>query len=188
MPFEAVTINSGYLDAEAQAIGLYLTAEHFTVAPIFPESMSLLPSSWEPPVWAYWPSYIRLGVLNTECKVTGSDGNLVVVQKVAYASELLVAELQDALQETLGTVKEIILEPESGKMHFFVIDVADGNGLALVPPGAVNIPEWALEPGNEITLVLLAENEMLFNAPRVGSVAASGSARQAAWEYWSNYR
>jgi sporulation protein YlmC with PRC-barrel domain len=190
VPFEAVTINSGYLDAEAQAIGLHLTADHFAAAPAFPESMPLLPSTWEPPVWAYWPSYVRLGVLNTECKVTGSDGSLVVVQKVAYASQLLVAELQDALQETLGIVKEIILEPESGKMHFFVIDVADGNGLALVPPGAVNIPDWALEPGNEITLILLAENEMLFNAPRVGSVeeSASGSARQAAWEYWAIYR
>ena len=57
-------------------------------------------------------------------------------------------------------------------------------------PGAVNIPEWALEPGNEITLVLLAENKMLFNAPRVASVeeATSGSAQQAAWEYWSIYR
>jgi len=190
IPFEAVTINSGYLDAEAQAIGLYLTADHFAAAPTFPESMPLLPSSWEPPVWAYWASYIRLGVLNTECKVTGSDGNLVVVQKVAYASELLVAELQDALQETLGTVNEIIIEPESGKMHFFVVELEDGNGYVLVPPGAVNIPEWALEPGNEVTLVLLAENEMLFNAPLIASVeeAASGSARQSAWEYWSNYR
>ena len=190
VPFEAVTINSGYLDAEAQAIGLYLTADHFVAAPRFPESMPLLPSSWEPPVWAYWPSYIRLGVLNTECKVTGSDGSLVAVQKVAYASQLLEAELRDALQETLGTVKEIIIEPESGKMHFFVVEMVDGNGFVLVPPGAVNIPDFALEPGAQISLVLLVENQMLFDAPRIGSVeeAASGSARQSAWEYWSNYR
>jgi sporulation protein YlmC with PRC-barrel domain len=189
VPFEAVTINSGYLDAEAQAIGLYLTADHFSAAPIFPESMPLLPSSWEPPVWAYWPSYIRLGVLNTECKVTGSDGSLVVAQKVAYASQLLVAELQDALQEKLGTVKEIIIEPESGKMHFFVVEMVDGSGFVLVPPGAVNIPEFALEPGAQISLVLLVEKQTLFDAPRIGSVedAASGSARQSAWDYWANY-
>ena len=188
--FEAVTINSGYLDAEAQAIGLHLTADHFAAAPRFPESMPLLPSSWEPQVWAYWPQYVRLGVLTTECNVPSSDGGTVAVQKIAYASQLLVADLQDALQETLGTVREIIIEPESGKMHFFVVGMADGNGFVLIPPGAVNIPEWALEPGNEITLVLLAENKMLFNAPRVASVeeATSGSARQAAWEYWSIYR
>ena len=190
IPFEAVTINSGALDAEAQSVVLHLTADQFAGAPSFPESMDLLPTVWEPEVWTFWNTLVRLGVLTTECKVTGSDGNPVVVQKVAYASQLLVAKLQDALQTELGTVKEIILEPESGKMHFFVIDVVDGNGLALVPPGAVNIPDWALEPGNDITLILLAENEMLFNAPRVGSVedAASGSARQAAWEYWAIYR
>jgi hypothetical protein len=47
-----------------------------------------------------------------------------------------------------------------------------------------------LEPGNDITLVLLAENQMLFNAPRVDGLeeAASGSARQEAWDYWANYR
>jgi sporulation protein YlmC with PRC-barrel domain len=190
VPFEAVTINSGYLDAEAQAIGLYLTTDHFSTAPVFPESMPLLPSSWEPPVWAYWPSYIRLGVLNTECKVTGSDGSLVEVQKIAYASQLLVAELQDAVQETLGTVEEIIIEPESGKMHFFVVEMVDGSGFVMVPPGAVNIPESALKTGAQISLVLLVEKQMLFDAPRIGSVedAASGSARQSAWEYWANYR
>jgi sporulation protein YlmC with PRC-barrel domain len=190
VPFEAVTINNGYLDAEAQAIGLHLTADHFTAAPRFPESMPLLPSTWEPQVWAYWPQYVRLGVLTTECNVPSSDGSLVVVQKIAYASELLIAELQDALQETLGTVQEILIEPESGKMHFFVVELADGSGFVLIPPGVVNIPEWALEPGNEITLVLLAENEMLFNAPRADSLeeAASGSARQAAWDYWAAYR
>ncbi len=190
VPFEAVTINSGYLDAETQAIGLHLTADHFVAAPSYPESMPLLPSRWEPPVWVYWPAYIRLGVLNTECKVTGSDGSLVAVQKVAYASQLLEAELRDALQETLGTVTEIIVEPESGKMHFFVVEMVDGNGFVLVPPGAVNIPDFALEPGAQISLVLLVENQLLFDAPRVGSVeeAASDSARQSAWEYWSNYR
>jgi sporulation protein YlmC with PRC-barrel domain len=190
VPFEAVTINSGYLDAEAQAIGLHLMADHFAAAPAFPESMPLLPSSWEPQVWAYWPQYVRLGVLTTECNVPSSDGGTVAVQKIAYASQLLVAELQDALQENLGAVREILIEPESGKMHFFVVEVADGSGFVLVTPGAVNIPEWALEPENDITLVLLAENQMLFNAPRVASLeeAASGSARQEAWEYWANYR
>ena len=190
VPFEAVTINNGYIDAEAQAIGLHLTAEHFAAAPRFPESMPLLPSSWEPQVWAYWPQYVRLGVLTTECNVPSSDGGTIAVQKIAYASQLLVADLQDALQETLGTVREILIEPESGKMHFFVVELGDGSGFVLVPPGAVNIPEWALEPGNDITLVLLAENQMLFNAPRVDSLeeAASGSARQEAWEYWASYR
>ena len=90
VPFEAVTINSGYLDAEVQAIGLHLTADHFAAAPTFPESMPLLPSSWEPPVWAYWPQYVRLGVLTTECNVPSSDGGTVAVQKIAYASQLLV--------------------------------------------------------------------------------------------------
>jgi sporulation protein YlmC with PRC-barrel domain len=190
VPFEVVTINNGYLDAGAQAIGVHLTADHFAAAPRFPESMPLLPSSWEPQVWAYWPQYVRLGVLTTECNVPSSDGGPVAVQKIAYASQLLVADLQDALQETLGTVREILIEPESGKMHFFVVEVADGSGFVLVPPGAVNIPEWALEPGNDITLVLLAENQMLFNAPRVDGLeeAASGSARQEAWDYWANYR
>jgi hypothetical protein len=89
----------------------------------------------------------------------------------------------------LGQVEEIILEPESGKVSFFVVRLQDG-GLVLVPLRVVNIPKEALEPGSEpkseLSLVLLTENALLMNAPQIQSVeqAVQMEAQGAARAYW----
>jgi hypothetical protein len=179
IPFEAVTINSGYLDAEAKAIGLHLAPSQVQAAPAFPEPLPLLPATWEAGVRSYWQEVVRVGKLNSEC---GANA----VQKIAYANQLLGAELKDGNQNLLGTVTEAVIEPESGKLGFYVVELADNQGLTLVPIGKTNIPAAALEPGSTIELVLLAENQQLLNAPRIESLeqATSAGAQNSARQHW----
>ena len=187
LPFEMVTINSGVLDAEASAIGLYLPAEPFQAAPIVPDTLKLTPTDWEPGVREYWNQFVRLGVLTTECMVPDpASGELVPVYKTAYAGELLRAKLKDGLENELGTVVEAMLEPESGKLRFYVVELSENQGLTLVPLSATNIPKEVLDSGAEISLVLLTENEKLFNAPRYESLedATSDRAIGDARAYW----
>jgi sporulation protein YlmC with PRC-barrel domain len=187
LPFEMVTINSGVLDAETNSIGMYLPFEPFPPAPIVPDTMNLTPTDWEPGVLEYWNQFVRLGVLTTACVVTDPvSGEPVPVYKTAYASELLGATLRDGIGNELGTVVDAILEPESGKLHFYVIELIDNQGLTLAPLGATNIPKEVLDSGAEISLVLLTENDKLLNAPRYDSLeeATSGGAIKAAFEYW----
>jgi sporulation protein YlmC with PRC-barrel domain len=81
VPYEAVTINSGILDAEAGAIVLYLTEAHLNGAPAYPVGMSLTSSGWEDEVRAFWSQYIRISNLTTECLVTTSAGERVAVRE-----------------------------------------------------------------------------------------------------------
>jgi sporulation protein YlmC with PRC-barrel domain len=187
LPFEMVTINSGVLDAAAKTIGLYLPPEPFQTAPLVPDTVKLTPTDWEPGLREYWDPFVRLGVLTTECMVPDpASGELVPVYKTAYAGELLGAKLKDGLENELGTVVEAVLEPESGKLRFYVVELVENQGLTLVPLSATNIPKEVLDSGAEISLVLLSENEKLFNAPRFDTLeeATSDAAKGAAFEYW----
>jgi hypothetical protein len=123
--------------------------------------------------------------LHSECKAGGSD-SANAVHKIAYATQLLGADLKDFNQNQLGTVLEAVLEPESGKLGFYVVELVDSQGLVLVPLGKTNIPEAALAPGQTIELVLLGESGQLFGAPRLGSVGEASNAQTqgTARQYW----
>lgn len=186
VPYEVVTINSGALDAQAGAIVLSLTPGQVAAAPGVPASLELFPTDWEAGVRDYWSQVARISNLTTECRVAAPGGGTVAIQKIAYATELLGAELKDGLQTVLGTVEEAILAPESGKLAFFVVNLQDGQGLVLVPLRVVNIPNEALEPGAALELVLLTENERLLNAPRINSLeeATQDPVQGAAIQHW----
>jgi ribosomal 30S subunit maturation factor RimM len=185
IPFEAVTINSGALDAEAKAIVLDLAPEQLASAPAFPDRLPLFPLTWEDSVRSYWQQVVRVGPLHSECKAGGSD-SANAVHKIAYATQLLGTTLKDGNQNVLGSVEEAILEPESGKLGYYVVDLQGGQGLVMVPLGKTNIPESALQPGATVELVLLAEANQLLGAPRMGSLedAATNDAQGAARKYW----
>ena len=187
VPFEAVSINSGVFDAHDKSIQLYLTPDQISNAPTISQRQNLLPADWETNVRDYWSQIFRLSNLTTECRVTASDGSRVAVHKIAYATDLLSAELRDGLQKALGTVQEAILEPESGKLGFYIVGLRDDQGMALVPLSAVNIPQEALENGNKISLVLLTNNDILFNAPRIDTLKAATSleVQNTARQYWN---
>jgi sporulation protein YlmC with PRC-barrel domain len=185
IPFEVVTINSGALNAETQSISIYMTPDQVAASPVFAAPIVLLPySPWEDAVRTYWKSVARVGILKSECKAGGSN-SANAVHKIAYASQLLVAELKDGNHNLLGTVQDAVLEPESGKLGFYIVKLLDGT-LVMVPLGQTNIPKEALEPGITIELVLLAENNKLLGAPRIASVeqAMNAQTQSDARQYW----
>jgi sporulation protein YlmC with PRC-barrel domain len=165
IPFEAVTINSGALDAQNNAIQLRLIPEQFSGAPTFPIGQQLTPTDWEGAVRDFWMKAVRIGKLATSCNVPGGP-----VYKVAYATQLFGVELFDGNKNLLGSVQEAILEPESGKIGFYIVKPAETDGLVMVTLGSTNIPKEALLPGNGLTLVLLAEPAVFWDAPRITSV------------------
>ncbi len=167
IPFEAVTINSGVLDAQNKTILLRLQAAQFNGAPTLASGSALMPTSWEGPVVAFWKQFLRIGVLRTTCGTAGGP-----TTKIAYASQLLGVKLYDGRESTLlGTVQEAILEPESGQVQFYVVKPADGNGLVLVSIGRTNIPKDAMAPGAALKLVLLADPSAFSSAPRLASMS-----------------
>jgi sporulation protein YlmC with PRC-barrel domain len=181
IPFEAVTINSGVLDAQNKTIQLRLIPEQFSGAPTFPAGQQLTPTDWEGPTRDFWMKAVRIGKLATSCNVSGGP-----TYKVAYATQLLGVELYDGNKNLLGSVQDAILEPESGKIGFYMVKPAKGDGLVMVSLGVTNIPKEALLPGGALTLVLLAQPAAFWAAPRVTSVdqADDFSLQAKMRQYW----
>jgi sporulation protein YlmC with PRC-barrel domain len=165
IPFEAVTINSGVLDAKNKTIQLRLQKKQFSNAPAFPPGQQLTPTKWEDGTRGFWSKSVRIGKLATSCNVSGGP-----VYKVIYATQLIGVELYDGQNKLLGAVQDAILEPESGNIGFYIVKPAEGDGLVMVRLRAINIPKEALEPGGTLTLVLLTEPKVFWEAPRISSV------------------
>ncbi len=165
IPFEAVTINSGVLDAQNKTIQLQLIPEQLSDAPTLAADQQLTPTEWEDAVRAFWEKLVRIGMLATSCNVPGGP-----VYKVAYASQLLKVELYDGLNNLLGVVQEAILEPESGKLGFYIVKPAKGDGLVMVRLGVINIPKEMLSQGSVLTLVLTADPQVFWDAPRINNI------------------
>ncbi len=164
IPFEAVTINSGVLDAQKKSIQLQLSPDQFSGVPTLTPGQQLTPTDWEGAVRDFWMKSVRIGVLQTSCNTSGGPS-----YKVAYATQLLGVELYDGRKALLGKVEDGILEPESGQFSFYIVKPETGNGLVMVPMGNTNIPKEALAPGATLTLVLLAQPEVFWDAPRITS-------------------
>jgi len=182
IPFEAVTINSGVLDAQNKTIQLRLSPEQFAGAPTLPAGKQLIPSDWEAAVRAFWKQSVRIAVLTTSCGTSGGP-----VYKDAYATQLLGVKLYDGRNNLLGSVQEAILEPESGQISFYIVKPATGDGLVMVPLGYTNIPQNALAPGATLRLVLLADPASFTSAPRITSVNQADDFTQQGKmrQYWN---
>ena len=187
IPFEAVTINSGIVNAELKTIALYMGSAPVTAAPVVSDPLALYPIVWEEAVRGYWGEVVRVGKLHSACQA-GNSTPENAIYKIAYATDLLGAELKDGNGVLLGTVTEGILAPETGKLAFYVVELTDSQGLVLVPLAKTNIPEAALVPGATVELVLLAETGQLTGAPKLDSAeaASSDAAQNSARGYWGN--
>ncbi len=182
IPFEVVTINSGVIDAQNKTIQVRLIPEQFSGAPTLPADKQLTPTDWENSVRTFWQKWARIGMLATSCNVPGGP-----VYKVAYASQLLKVELYDGLGNLLGVVQEAILEPESGKLAFYIVKPSKGDGLVLAHLRAINIPKEALLPGGVLTLVLTADPQVFWDAPRITSIEEADdiALQSKVRQYWS---
>jgi sporulation protein YlmC with PRC-barrel domain len=182
IPFEAVTINSGVLDAQNKTIQLRLIPDQFSGAPTLPTGQHLTPTDWEGAVRTFWKKALRIGSLATSCNVAGG-----AVYKVAYATQLLGVELYDGQNKLLGTVQDAILEPESGNIGFYIVKPANGDGLVMVHLRDINIPKEALLPGGVLTLVLTVDPQVFLDAPRISTIEeADDFALQSKMrQYWA---
>ena len=164
IPYEAVTINSGVLDAQKKTIQLQLLPGQFAGAPTLTPGQQLTPTDWEGPARAFWMKSVRVGVLATSCNVSGGP-----TYKVAYATQLLAVKLYDGNKVLLGTVQDAILEPESGQFGAYLVKPAKGDGLTMVSMAVTNIPKEALLPGATLSLVLLAQPAAFSDAPHIAT-------------------
>jgi hypothetical protein len=197
IPFEAVTVNGGSIDAENRTITLALDGAQFADAPTLDQRPDLTAADWEGDVRGYWDGVVSLSSLDTSCSVplpgvedtSDAEGNQegVNVSKLAYASSIPGASLQDGNQNPLGQVQDALVEPESGQLFFLAVQLEDG-GTVLVPMGAVNVPDDAATQEGPLTLVLLVDNDVLLSAPTIDSLdAVTTNVDQAAHDYWSQY-
>jgi sporulation protein YlmC with PRC-barrel domain len=184
IPFESVTINSGILDAQAKAIALALGPDPLKSAPTVTARRPLFPIDWEQPARDYWGKLVRVGKLSSECRAGGG----AAIHKIAYATQLIGAQLYDGNHALLGAVQDAILEPESGKLGFYMIHLQASPDLILIPLAKTNIPDSALQPGSKTELVLLADGARLAGAPRLANPvqASEAAAQSAARGYWGN--
>ena len=87
--------------------------------------------------------------------------------RLALASRVLTADLQEGNGRVLGAVQDIAIVPETGRTHYLVVETTEtvqgtGRQVAL-PPGAVNV---SYESGREQpVLVLLVDTNLLQDAP-----------------------
>ena len=179
-PFEAVTINSGVIDAQKKTIQLRLLPEQFSGAPTLPLGQPLTPTDWEGAVRDFWMKAVRVGMLSTGCGVNNP------LYKVAYATQLLGVKLYDGEKNLLGSVQDVILEPESGLIGFYIVKPAKGDGLVMVSLPITNIPKEALSPGGALTLVFLGQPAVFWGAPTIANASqADDFAQQGKMrQYW----
>lgn len=113
------------------------------------------------------------------------DTNRQNIYKLALASSLLSAELQEGNGAPLGTVRDIAIVPETGRTQFIVIETGEAGEERMValPPGAVNI---SYENGaGQPVVILLVETDLLQGAPVFDESARTTD--DAWYDYWNQH-
>jgi sporulation protein YlmC with PRC-barrel domain len=134
------------------------------------------------------PTTDAAGLATPTAQPDDSDGETdrQNVYRVALATELLTAGLQDGNGQPLGQVVDIAIVPETGHTQFIVVeldaeDLGDSRLVAL-PPGALNL---AYENAGQPVFVLLVETQALNDAPVFD---ANARTTDAGWfDYWGAF-
>lgn len=193
IPYEAVTLEEGVIDVDSQTIFLNFEASQLRGTTAYDDHPDLTITDWETDSRNFWSERMNLSNLTTECRVPAQSGEgRQAIVRIAYASEVQGAEVVNGLGENLGTVEEVILVPESGWMRFAAIQTGGllqpGQGLVAAPPGAINIYQDDETDRQDLVLVLLVEDEILENAPRVESLPETDPSWDARFfDYWSQH-
>jgi sporulation protein YlmC with PRC-barrel domain len=187
IPYEAVTLEEGVIDVDSQTIFMNFEASQLGGNTAYEDHPALSTTDWEDETRNYWSELMNLSNLTTECRVPAQDGEgRQAIVRIAYASEVLGASLMNGIGEHVGDVEEVILVPESGLMRFAAIQT--GDGLIAAPPGAINILQENEAVSDELVLVLLVEDEVLANAPRIETLPQTDPSWDARFfDYWSQH-
>jgi sporulation protein YlmC with PRC-barrel domain len=193
IPYEAVTLEGGVIDVDSQTIFLNFEASQLGGTIAYQDRIDLSNLEWETETRNYWSEMMNLSNLTTECRVPAQNGEgRQAIVRIAYATEVLGAELVNGLGEQVGQVEEVVLVPESGLIRFAAIQTGGllqaGQALAAAPPGAINIHTDDETAREDLVLVLLVEDEVLENAPRIESLPGTDPAWDGRFfSYWSQY-
>lgn len=121
-----------------------------------------------------------------------SGGNRVSVYKIALASAVLNADLQEGNGTSVGKISDAVIIPETGGILYFLAQATAGNQSAgaggqniALPPGAVNVRHEGSGASSKTILVLLVQTDVFRNAP--GYTAGSGQLDSDLFDYWSQY-
>lgn len=191
IPYEAVSVNNGTLNADTRTMTINIDASQLSGIPALDQRPDLATTDWETEVRDFWSGVVDLSNLDTSCAVApasdSADTESVNVYKIAYASNLLSANLQDGNANALGQVQEALVQPQSGQIFYLVVNRVDG-GTVLVPMRAVNIPESGNLQDGTLNLELLVENTVLQDAPAIDSIESLADYMNAdANNYWSQF-
>lgn len=117
----------------------------------------------------------------------GTDGDRQNIYRIALASNLLNAQLQEGNGRLLGTVQDIAIVPETGRTQFFVVDTAEldqgADRMVALPPGAVNISYE--NSANQPAVVLLIDTAILQDAPEFDESA--GNSDSDWFNFWNQH-
>jgi sporulation protein YlmC with PRC-barrel domain len=187
IPYEAVTLEGGVIDVDSQNIFVNFTMSQFTGTAAYQDHPDLSTTGWEDETRYFWSELMNLSNLTTECRVPAQEGEgRQVIVRIAYASEVIGAELVNGRNEHVGEIEEVIVVPESGLMRFSAIST--GQGMIAAPPGALNIQANGDSQTDDLTLVLLVEDGVLVNAPRVENLPELEPSWEARFfDYWSQH-
>jgi sporulation protein YlmC with PRC-barrel domain len=192
IPYEAFTLD-GEVRADGQSqLVLNQPVGEVVGAPVVDlEELDMTTNEWEPAVEDFWTERTTM-TFNSGCPVPaagdGSDRQWIV--RIALAEEVLETVIVDGNDQLLADVEEILLTPESGHLRYVVARLDQSldpdQNLVLIPIGALNV-NHENQPGT--TLVLLVDNEVLLNAPRLEAIPDSTSTEWEGryFEYWSQH-
>jgi hypothetical protein len=215
-----VSVHGGQIDTENGVITVNVDKEQLLNAPSFNRAdLDMSSTSWETGVVSYWSDTIGMDMtLTSECTVQAADlsgasmvtgtitstqtttqtvpvdtpsgEGMVTVNKIALASNVLSAQVQDGNGTLLGQVQEVLVTPATGRLEFVAVRLegseATGGPVVLVPLRALNL---MLDSPAQLHLVLLVDSGILEGAPTWDEQAGSLSQGwdDDAFEYWSQH-
>jgi hypothetical protein len=186
---------SGEVLVEGQRqLVLHMATDELVNVPVISEDeLDITHTEWEGPIIAFWEERAPM-TFASECPVPPAgdqgSGERVYITRIALATEVINAEVEDGQGDSMGQVTEAIVIPQSGLIRYFVMHTADQfSSLTLVPAGALNVSHEAADGTERTVLILLVEREILEGSPRVESVPERWDEveRQGSFDYWSQH-
>ncbi len=167
IPYEEFTLGNGAIDVNQHNLVVPFSASQAQGAPVVSQKPDLSNTNWELNVRTYWNKIQPLSALSTQCQVpqgpvsssmqatqqpnmtqSTAQANDVMITKIAYASNVLGMQVQDAAHNPVGQVKEVYLVPESGRIRYLAVNLNGAQPSANGTQAATSMSTQAATPMN----------------------------------------
>jgi sporulation protein YlmC with PRC-barrel domain len=194
IPYEAFSLSGEIRTGGQRQLILNMATDELVNVPIVDEvNLDMTNTEWESEVIGFWEERAPM-TFTSVCPVPPAGeqntSERINITRIALATELLSAEVEDGIGDSMGQVAEAIIIPESGLIRYIVMHTADQfSSLTLVPMGALNVSHEAHDGTERTVLILLVEREILEGSPRVETVPESWETveSQGSFDYWSQH-